>query len=226
MPSLDNEGFKQIDPPYKRPESPSYEPLPKESCLPEFLSRPDMAPQIVPSAFAGCESIQQVMAKIREGNKALFKKESGTQQPAKPGEPAKFKRTPEEIEAEGEKKNKILNQDPKDRQYKWQKRTFRRMARGDGDQGLKLSHWAKESAKRGEADERAALFDKFNCRTEVINYGPGEYESAGLDKLPSSSSWSKEETDVLMDLCQQFDLRFTVVADRFVSHLKEKYDNK
>ena len=45
------------------------------------------------------------------------------------------------------------------------------------------------------------MFDKFNCRTEVINYGPGEYESAGLDKLPSSSSWTKEETDVLMDLC-------------------------
>jgi hypothetical protein len=50
-------------------------------------------------------------------------------------------------------------------------------------------------------DERASLFDKFNTRTDVINYKPGEYEAAGLDKLPSSSSWTKEETDCLMELC-------------------------
>jgi hypothetical protein len=38
------DGFNQIDAPYKRPESPSIEPPAKESSLPEFLSRSDMAP--------------------------------------------------------------------------------------------------------------------------------------------------------------------------------------
>ena len=52
-----------------------------------------------------------------------------------------------------------------------------------------------------------------------------EYYAAGLDKLPSSSSWSKLETDVLLDLCERYDLRFGVVTDRFVKHLKEAYDN-
>lgn len=51
-----------------------------------------------------------------------------------------------------------------------------------------------------------------------------EYYAAGLDKLPSSTSWSKLETDVLMDLCERYDLRFAVVTDRFVTELKECYD--
>lgn len=33
--------------------------------------------------------------------------------------------------------------------------------------------------------------------------------------LLSEPSWSREETDHLMDLCKRFDLRFTIVADRF-----------
>lgn len=40
--------------------------------------------------------------------------------------------------------------------------------------------------------------------------------------------WTKEETDQLFDLCQQFDLRFVVIADRFpssrtVEELKDRY---
>lgn len=40
--------------------------------------------------------------------------------------------------------------------------------------------------------------------------------------------WTKEETDQLFDLCQRFDLRFIVVADRFpssrtVEELKDRY---
>lgn len=40
--------------------------------------------------------------------------------------------------------------------------------------------------------------------------------------------WTKEETDKLFDLCEQFDLRFIVVADRFptsrtVEELKNRY---
>ena len=40
--------------------------------------------------------------------------------------------------------------------------------------------------------------------------------------------WSKEDTDRLFDLCEQFDLRFIVIADRFtpprtVEQLKSRY---
>jgi len=64
-------------------------------------------------------------------------------------------------------------------------------------------------------------------KTPVVRYKSiHEYRKAGLHKLPSSSSWTKEETDCLMDLCEQFDLRFVIIADRFVSNLKDKYDQK
>jgi hypothetical protein len=41
-------------------------------------------------------------------------------------------------------------------------------------------------------------------------------------------AWSKEETDQLFDLCECFDLRFIVIADRFptdhnVENLKSRY---
>lgn len=40
--------------------------------------------------------------------------------------------------------------------------------------------------------------------------------------------WSKEETDQLFELCERFDLRFIVIADRFptarsVEDLKSRY---
>lgn len=42
--------------------------------------------------------------------------------------------------------------------------------------------------------------------------------------------WTKEETDQLFDLCERFDLRFIVIADRFpssrtVEELKDRYYN-
>lgn len=36
-----------------------------------------------------------------------------------------------------------------------------------------------------------------------------------LQNLLAEPSWTKEETDHLMDLCKRFDMRFTIVADRF-----------
>lgn len=40
--------------------------------------------------------------------------------------------------------------------------------------------------------------------------------------------WTKEETDQLFDLCERFDLRFIIIADRFpssrtVEELKDRY---
>lgn len=55
---------------------------------------------------------------------------------------------------------------------------------------------------------------------------------SGLHFLSSNLSvyqvWTKEETDQLFDLCERFDLRFIVIADRFplsrtVEELKDRY---
>ena len=100
-----------------------------------------------------------------------------------------------------------------EKKFKWQKKPF--CARGN-----QMSHWTKNST---HVDVNQ--FDRFDCKTEVIRYNSlQEYKSAGLDKRPSSSCWTKDETDCLMDLCQRFDLRFIIIADRFVDYLKEKYD--
>lgn len=73
-------------------------------------------------------------------------------------------------------------------------------------------------------DER---FARFNTKSEVVTYTSSrEYADAKLDQLASSSSWSKEETDVLLSLCEQFNLRFNVIADRFSMTLKDRYDRK
>ena len=38
------------------------------------------------------------------------------------------------------------------------------------------------------------------------------------------SDWDKLETDVLFELCERFDLRFIVIADRFSQKLQECID--
>lgn len=79
-----------------------------------------------------------------------------------------------------------------------------------------ISHWVNKDAhqvtylgKRALPFDRQDLFQNFNCKSEVIRYlNIYEYHYAGIDSLHSSSSWTKEETDCLMDLCERYDLRF------------------
>ncbi|XWS36067.1 hypothetical protein CRYUN_Cryun20dG0051900 [Craigia yunnanensis] len=58
---------------------------------------------------------------------------------------------------------------------------------------------------------------------DVIKYTDEEYE-----KYLTDPTWTKEETDQLFDLCEQFDLRFIIIADMFltfrtVEELKDRY---
>ena len=88
---------------------------------------------------------------------------------------------------------------------------------------MQLCHWKQKEDQPGP--DRIEQFAKLNYKTPVVKYVDHvEYLAAGLDKLPSSTSWTKLETDCLIDLCEQFDLRFHVIADRFVGALKERYD--
>jgi hypothetical protein len=72
--------------------------------------------------------------------------------------------------------------------------------------------------KRKEIGE-AYAFARFNRKAAVVTYTEEQYEKA---VAPLKSDWSKLETDVLFDLCERFNLRFIVVADRFSYELQEK----
>ena len=52
--------------------------------------------------------------------------------------------------------------------------------------------------------------EKFNIEASVPNYTPEQYEAHFR-----SEDWTKEETDYLMGLCRDFDLRWIAVADRY-----------
>ena len=39
-----------------------------------------------------------------------------------------------------------------------------------------------------------------------------------------TSDWDKLETEVLFDLCQRFNMRFIVIADRFTEELQDRLE--
>ena len=108
---------------------------------------------------------------------------------------------------------------------KWVWHGFCNPARVDD---LTLKHWTK-----AKESEEPYPFARFNRKVEVIRYSDEEYEDvvSKLNLRPSgiaiNSDWSKAETDHLFDLCEQFSLRFIVIADRFgVSAPTKKRDIK
>ncbi|EPS72277.1 hypothetical protein M569_02481, partial [Genlisea aurea] len=100
----------------------------------------------------------------------------------------------------------------------WQWLPFSNSARKDD---LQLYHWVR--VVNGVPPTGDYSFAKYNKSVDVIKYTDEEYE-----KYLADPNWTKEETDQLFDLCQRFDLRFIVVADRFpstksVEELKDRY---
>jgi len=72
---------------------------------------------------------------------------------------------------------------------------------------LGLRHWGKK--------EKAWIFAKFNKKPQTLRYTDEEYRSCNI----VDSEWSRKETDTLMELCSQYDLRFHVIRDRFLASL-------
>ncbi|KAG8389593.1 hypothetical protein BUALT_Bualt02G0245200 [Buddleja alternifolia] len=100
----------------------------------------------------------------------------------------------------------------------WQWLPFTNSARKDN---LQLYHWVR--VVNGIPPTGDYSFAKFNKSVDVIKYTDEEYE-----KYLTDPAWTKEETDQLFDLCERFDLRFIVIADRFpsektVEELKDRY---
>ncbi|KAN0097425.1 hypothetical protein V8E55_001871 [Tylopilus felleus] len=102
---------------------------------------------------------------------------------------------------------------------KWEHRPFTNSARSDA---LQLSHWVKLSDPTGDYP-----FAKYNVQTKPFDYSQDEYT-----RLLEDSEWTKEETDYLFNIVQEYDLRWYVIHDRYdypsgpvraIEDLKDRY---
>jgi len=75
-----------------------------------------------------------------------------------------------------------------------------------------LSHWTKEGEKSDSYP-----FAKFNKKVDVIEISEAEYKSVvnGLSRDSKKVIWSKQDTKLLFQLCEDFSLRFPAIADRY-----------
>ncbi|WZZ52695.1 hypothetical protein YC2023_052802 [Brassica napus] len=101
------------------------------------------------------------------------------------------------------------------REVAWQWLPVKSSARSDD---LQLFHWVRvvnDVPPSGDYSIQQSV--------DVLKYTDDEYENHLTDPV-----WTKEETDQLFELCERFDLRFTVIADRFplsrtLEELKDRY---
>ncbi|KAL3572289.1 hypothetical protein D5086_026193 [Populus alba] len=114
--------------------------------------------------------------------------------------------------------SQLKRRPPSDEKITWQWLPFTSSARKDN---LQLYHWVR--VVNGVPPTGDYSFAKYNKSVDVVKYTEEEYEKYLTDPM-----WTKEETDQLFDLCERFDLRFVVIADRFTSsrsveELKDRY---
>ncbi|PYH77217.1 hypothetical protein BO82DRAFT_436038 [Aspergillus uvarum CBS 121591] len=110
----------------------------------------------------------------------------------------------------------------------WRMAPFENGARSDG---LVLRHWQRQnepakSALEGsemEVDEKTDgqnasetvekdyMFAKYNIKARV----PNRYTDEEYNRHLKNDDWTRQETDYLMDLVEEYDLRWVVIADRY-----------
>ncbi|KAJ2765120.1 swr complex subunit, partial [Coemansia nantahalensis] len=93
------------------------------------------------------------------------------------------------------------------RAARWAWRGFKSSARADD---LVLHHWTKANEQFTDY-----FYARFNAQTKPYAYTDDEY---GQCIEPLGGGWTRAETDYLLRLCAQFDLRFLVIHDRYYSH--------
>ncbi|KAJ9187905.1 hypothetical protein P3X46_003317 [Hevea brasiliensis] len=114
--------------------------------------------------------------------------------------------------------SQLKRRPPSDEKITWQWLPFTNSARKDN---LQLYHWVR--VVNGVPPTGDYSFAKYNKSVDIVRYTDEEYE-----KYLTDPTWTKEETDQLFDLCERFDLRFIIIADRFsssrtVEELKDRY---
>lgn len=122
---------------------------------------------------------------------------------------------------------KLLN---KLRVRPWRMSPFTNGARSDG---LVLSHWQRkhegtrqpapegsqmdvdETKEEGKEDtkplEQEYAFAKYNVKAQL----PRRYTDDEYNRHLRNNEWTREETDYLMDLVTEYDLRWIIIADRY-----------
>lgn len=104
---------------------------------------------------------------------------------------------------------------------------FKNEARSDG---LVLRHWQKTETANKPAKPDDATMDVDEQTTDGAQQGPKQYTFAKYNikaQVPrgytdeqyqrhlQSDDWSREETDYLMGLVEEYDLRWVIIADRY-----------
>ncbi|KAK7424371.1 swr complex subunit [Neonectria magnoliae] len=121
------------------------------------------------------------------------------------------------------KKRRFANRKPASR---WELRPFRNSARDDPT--LTLRHWRRVGDKaEGDSQEQVpettdgnaqhpkdemedSAFAKYNVQVSVPQYSEGQYQQS-----LQNSDWTKGETDYLLGLARDFDLRWPLIWDRY-----------
>ncbi len=90
---------------------------------------------------------------------------------------------------------------------RWVWTNFKNSGRSDGDkEGTQVFyHWVKAAT-----DYPDYPFARFNVQTPAVEFTEAEYTKHLVDP-----AWSKAETELLLELCRRFDLRWPVIHDRF-----------
>lgn len=87
----------------------------------------------------------------------------------------------------------------------WQLKDQIRQEIADNLEGEKAPHEVDQLPQIGESG-----FAKFNVRTEKLKYTDQEYDS-----LLQSDEWTREETDYLVDIVTDYDMRWPIIVDRY-----------
>ncbi|KAM5352380.1 hypothetical protein ACJ41O_005103 [Fusarium nematophilum] len=119
------------------------------------------------------------------------------------------------------KKRRFTSRKPAAR---WEMRPFRNSARGDSS--LELRHWrrkdekaerdpqeglgAVETAEPAKDEMEDSAFSKYNVQVSVPQYSDGQYQQS-----LQHGDWTKGETDYLLELARDFDLRWPLIWDRY-----------
>lgn len=95
---------------------------------------------------------------------------------------------------------------------RWAWVPFRNAARSDthiGEEptGLVMHHWRPVTDDAQDVD---STWVPFNTTSQVSRYSDEEYTQFLKD-----DDWTQDETDYLIEMCDEYDLRFIVIADRY-----------
>ena len=75
---------------------------------------------------------------------------------------------------------------------------------------FRIECWTKISNENEINNDEYLPFDEFTSKVWIPQYSREEYEA-----FLRSDDWSFEETNYLLQLCELYDLRFFVIADRY-----------